>query len=200
MTAVEFKYLALGGLGGRGGVVRFFMLAHDVDFREELYDMNTEWPAAKAKIIEAGENPAGTVPVVKYDGKVLAQHIAIMRELAKDKGISAGSYVNDAVADQYQAFRDKWVDAAFMGADKEKFVEHTKSELKIFDAMFAKAAPYLEGDKPLWGDSAIFGLIRDLMIFKFITEADLPPNVKAMFDAYKAIPKVAAWIASKDEA
>ena len=75
---VEFKYLKLGALGGRGGCVRFFMLAHGIDFTEELYDMGTDWPAAKAKIIESGENPAGTVPVVKYDGKVLAQHFDVL--------------------------------------------------------------------------------------------------------------------------
>lgn len=196
MNDITFKYLNFGPIGGRGGVVRFFMLAHNLKYTEELIAPGADWTAAKAKIIETGENPAGTVPIVTVNGKTLTQHIAIVRELAKTT-----SYANDAIADQYQAFRDAWVSAAFMGGDKAKFQDHALAELNVFNALYrkyAEADTYIVGDTPLWGDSALFGLMRDLILTGFITEDDIPPRLKTMFLAYKAIPAVARWIAAKE--
>mmetsp|Transcript_17085 Transcript_17085/g.53361 ORF Transcript_17085/g.53361 Transcript_17085/m.53361 type:complete len:212 (+) Transcript_17085:73-708(+) len=199
---VDFKYLNFGGIGGRGGVVRFFMLANDIAYKETLITPGEEWAAAKKAMMESGENPAGTVPIVQYDGKMLTQHVAIMRQLAKDRGVASSDFANDAVADQYQAFRDAWVDAAFLGGDKEKFKEFVKTELKVFEGLYAKygtADTYLSSPKPLWGDAALAALIRDLILTGFLTEAEIPPRLAKMYSALVAIPAIAAWIESKKE-
>eukprot|EP00632_Arachnochrysis_sp_CCMP2950_P002630 CAMPEP_0185703682 /NCGR_PEP_ID=MMETSP1164-20130828/15248_1 /TAXON_ID=1104430 /ORGANISM="Chrysoreinhardia sp, Strain CCMP2950" /LENGTH=216 /DNA_ID=CAMNT_0028370987 /DNA_START=73 /DNA_END=723 /DNA_ORIENTATION=- len=203
-SKISFRYLDFGAIGGRGGVVRFFLLAHGLDFDETLYNPATEWPAVKKALVESGENPAGTMPIVTIDGAQLTQHIAIMREIAKRRGISAsGDFASDAVADQYQAFRDAWVSAAFMGGDKAAFKKHVTEELQVFEGLYAKYAThdtYLAvgaDGKPLWGDVALFALIRDLMLTGFVDLIALPPRLAKMVGALAADAAVAAWLASK---
>lgn len=203
-TAVAFKYLDLGGIGGRGGVVRFFMLVHDIPFTEELIEPGEAWAKVKPQLIKSGENPAGKLPVVKTDdGATLTQHIAIMRKLAADRSISQGDFANDAIADEYQSFREAWVDAAFLGGDKGKFQRHVVEELAVFEGLYIKYATYstfLSSSKPLWGDTAIASLIRDIILTGFLDENDLPalaPRLYTMYSAFIAIPAVAKWIESK---
>jgi len=193
---IELLYLNIGGIGGRGGVVRFFMLANDMAFTETLIPPGDEWQTKKAELVATAENPAGTVPVVKTDGKTLTQHVAIMRYLAGSQGLSSGDYANDAVADQYQAFRDAWVTAAFMGGDKDKFKAHAKAELKVFNELYVKYATadvYLSSAKPLWGDVAIASLIRDLVLTDLFDAAELQtiaPRLATMYQAFLAIPAI----------
>ena len=52
-TALVFKYLALPmGLGGRGGVERFFLLSQDIPFKEELYSGDA-WTTEKSSLDHA---------------------------------------------------------------------------------------------------------------------------------------------------
>jgi hypothetical protein len=113
-----FKYLNLGAIGGRGGVQRFFMLANDIKFEEELFAPGDAWAAEKKRMMETGDNPCGTVPVTIFSGdeegaaQSLSQHIAVCRYLARlhklDTGDAYKDYVQDLVADEYQPFRAEW--------------------------------------------------------------------------------------------
>ena len=210
------KYLALpNSIGGRGGAQRYFLLSQDIPYAEQLFEMGDAWVAEKKRLVESGENPSGSVPVivatVDDDKEVfLPQHIASSRLLAKIHGKNSGNdyndYVQDMVADEYQKWRTTWVDITFNADDEGKKAYREKDlpeELTKFTALyknFKTHSVYMSvnpnNDKPLWGDAAIFGLVRDHIMTGHMTLDDLKayPELLAMFEAYEKIPAVSEWI------
>jgi hypothetical protein len=222
-SAVTFKYLALGAIGGRGGVQRFFMLTHDIPFKEELFSPSDNWPIEKARLLKSMENPCGSSPVTYMQGEGgeelhLSQHIAVCRYLARVNNIKSGDayqdYVQDLVADEYQSARNGWVAAAFGSSDEEKATytsETFPQKLQMFNTLYKKfkttddaTSPYLSTNadgKPLWGDSAMFGLCYDHIKTGLMDEEDLAAyaNIAALYKSYAAIPAVASWIEQKSQ-
>lgn len=210
-SPLVFKYLKLLPFGARGGVTRFFMLAQGIPFEERLFGTADEWPAEKKRLIESGENPAGTLPILESNGESHPQHIAVSRYLARVHQVTSGDdykdYVQDLVADEYQSFRNHWVKVTFSGTDSEKEAYQTTdvpNYLTKFDALYDKfktEAVFLSTSgktgQPLWGDAAIFGLLRDHILSKYITKDDLAayPRLNEMYNAYESIPAVAHWLA-----
>lgn len=214
MKSVNFKYLDLGSIGGRGGTLRFFLLANGIPYDETLYPMGSdEWVAEKARLISSGENPCGTVPVVyNFDSNSieLSQHIAICRFVARSNKVDSGDafkdYIQDMMADEYQGFRDMWVRMVVRANDDEKAEYRTKTlpeTLAKFEALYKKyktADPYLSTNpagNPLWGDAAIFSIIYDNIQTGFLTQDTLVqsyPNLAALYQTFAAIPAVVSWI------
>ncbi|KAL7565735.1 hypothetical protein ACA910_005428 [Epithemia clementina (nom. ined.)] len=211
---VKFEYLDLGHLGGRGGVLRFFLLTHGIPYEETLFKYTPEiWGVEKKRLIESGENPCGTVPVVFLDNNVqLCQHMTICRYMARahklDSGDALKDCIQDIIADEYQGFRDLWVEKSFFSTEELKTEYRTKTvpeNLTKFEALHKKykmADPYLSttpGGKPLWGDCALFSLLYDHIETGYFTEDDLQayPSLAAMYKAHVAIPAVAGWIKEK---
>jgi hypothetical protein len=130
-SPLHFKYLDLpNAIGARGGVLRFFMLANDIPFEEQLFSFaNGGWATEKDRIVASNDNPAGTVPMV-YAGDAgeeqlhLAQHIATARYVARVHDVNSGDalkdYIQDLVADEYQGWRDLWVKAPFREPKKKR--------------------------------------------------------------------------------
>jgi glutathione S-transferase len=210
-----FEYLILPhGLGGRGGVQRFFLLTQKIPFDEKLVPLD-EWGEEKKRMVSSGENPSGTVPVIYAEGTALPQHIATLRYLARVYDVTSGDsykdYVQDLVADEYQGFRDKWVETAFNGTDEVKASyrkEDLPKQLSKFDALYKQfktcdtfLSVSASTEQPLWGDAAIFGLLLDHTLTGLLTVDELKayPRLFALYEAYQNIPAVNAWIASKKE-
>lgn len=207
---LTFNYLKIP-FEGRGGVTRFFMLSQGIPFSEKLLVPSDDWAQEKKRLLESGENPSGSLPLLYCNGEPHPQHIAASRYLARVHGVTSGDdykdYVQDLVADEYQGFRDQWVNATFSGSDEVK-AEYKSGDLVKqlikFDALyktFKTDDPFLslsaKTGQPLWGDAAIYGLLRDHILANFLTEADLDayPNLLAMYTAYGKIPAVEEWIA-----
>jgi len=210
----KFTYLDLPlPISARGGVLRFFMLTHSIEYEENLIPRD-EWTGTmKSDYIKSGKNPCGQLPVLELEGKDLGQHIATCRLLARKlETLSSdpfGDYAQDAVADEYQKWRNDFVGALF-GSDEDK-VAYKKSLpdwLKLFEALFGKymhgSGPYLSESpsrKGLWGDSAIFSLLWDNMQVGFATEQELQefPKLSAMFKAYGATEGVKSWTSARQK-
>lgn len=211
MAPLTLKYLSFKPLGGRGGVVRFFMLIHGLDFDEKLIPM-AEWGAAKAKMIEDKENPSGTVPIlaVNDDESVpeLTQHIAICRYLFRTKITDLEvtplqEMLQDMVADEYQGWRNAW--AATLGSVDVKATykaEKLSNHLTLFNSLYEKyatAQPFLSttsDSKPLWADIAIASLVYDHIQTGLLTKEELKafPKIESLFDAFCTIHPVANWM------
>ena len=74
-------------------------------------------------------------------------------------------------------------------------------KLEVFDKMYTMYATDLtyasvakKDCKPLWGDCALFNLLRDMIIMGCITKDELPTRVKKMYVAFAALPGVSDWI------
>jgi glutathione S-transferase len=229
-TTLLFKYLALpNALGGRGGVERFFLLSQGIPFAEELYSKGEQWGIEKARLLSTGENPCGTLPVTTMttslfvaDDKTLGnhhqylqQHIATCRYLAQVYERTSGDpyqdYVQDLVADEYQGFRNMWVTMSFSGTEEQRVLYRTAGvheQLNKFNALYGQYKThdvYLSTNpttqNPLWGDAAIFGVLRDHSIMGLLSLDDLDryPHLKALYDSYRQIPAVADWIETKEK-
>jgi hypothetical protein len=223
-SKLVLKYLDLPHcIGGRGGALRYFLLCQDIPFTEQLFAMGDEWTNEKKRLVETGENPSATVPVIVATNNnnnneeedeescyYLSQHIATARLLArihgKDSGDAYQDYIQDMIADEYQGFRNKWVWASFEAKVDEKAEYQSKDlpqQLTKFNALyrnFQTHTIYLSvnkaNDMPLWGDAALFGLLRDHILTGHMTEETLQayPELMAMYQAFGKIPAVASWI------
>lgn len=206
-----FKYLNFLPFGARGGVTRFFLLSQGIPFDEQLMAPSEEWSAEKKRLMESGENPAGTSPILySSNGEPHPQHIAVSRYLARVHKTTSGDdykdYVQDLVADEYQGWRDHWVKVTFMGTDEDK-AEYPKNALvkylTVFNGLyksFKQEEVFLsvsaKTGQPLWGDAAVYGLLRDHILSKYITQDDLAayPSLQAMYEAYEKIPAIQDWL------
>ena len=110
------------------------------------------------------------------------------------------------VADEYQGFRDHWVKTTFSGTDDDK-AEYKKGALVKylvkFDALYKAFKTHdtflstsAKTGQPLWGDAAVYGLLRDHVLTKYIVVEDLDeyPQLKAMYASYEKIPAVREWL------
>lgn len=217
-SKLVLKYLALPyGIGGRGGAQRYFLLSQDIPFSEQLFAMGDEWAAEKKRLAETGENPSATVPVIVATNDdenqhcyYLPQHVATARLLARIHGKTSGDdyqdYIQDMIADEYQGFRNKWVWASFEAKENEK-AEYRSTDLPQqltkFNALYRNFKTHdvflsvnPGNQKPLWGDAAMFGLLRDHILTGHMTEDELQvyPELMALYEAFGKIPAVAAWI------
>ena len=218
-SPLTFKYLNLpNGLGGRGGVQRFFLLSQNIPFEEKLVDF-AEWELEKERLVTSNENPCATLPIIytnNNQGKQaqLIQHIAASRYLARVHDVTSGcdykDYVQDLVADEYQGFRDAWVKVAFTGTDDDKKTykdTEVPKYLAKFEGLYGKYKThetYLSVSKstghPLWGDAALFGLLRDHVLTELVCLDALKasyPNLYGLYESYGSIAAVKAWTDKK---
>ena len=221
-SPLVFKYLNILPLGGRGGVTRFFLLSQNIPFKEHLVSMDNggaTWNIEKKRLIQTGENPSGTLPILYYSNtnntgqqESHPQHIASIRYVARVHQLTSGDdykdYVQDMVADEYQGFRDAWVKVTFSGSDDEKedykrgamvdqwtkfnalYETFGQTDDKIFLSVSAKTG------QPLWGDAAVYGLLRDHILTHYLSLDDLAvgyPRLFAMYQAYESIPAIKEW-------
>jgi len=148
-------------------------------------DLVANWAEEKKRMIESGENPAGGVPILYISGQAHPQHIAAARYLARVKGLTSGDdykdYVQDLVADEYQGFRDQRAEATFGGdedAKKDYKDKVVPVQLKKFDSLYESFKTHhtflsvSSETRPLWGDAAIFGLLRDHILTGYVTRED----------------------------
>ena len=212
-SRIILKYLNILPYGGRGGVTRFFLLSQGISFDEDLV---ANWAQEKERLVESGENPSGSVPILySKNGDAHPQHIAAARYVARVYGLTSGDdyedYVQDLVSDEYQGFRDQWAAATFRGNDEAKKVYKDNVvpvQLKKFNALYESFKTHdiflsvsSKTDQPLWGDAAIYGLLRDHIVSGYLTREDLTvyPRLMAMFTAYEDIPAIKTWLESLEK-
>jgi hypothetical protein len=98
---------------------------------------------------------------------------------------------------------------AFSGAEEEKAKYKTEllpQQLVKFNALYQKWKTHdtylsvsASTNMPLWGDTAVYGLVRDNIITGFMEKKDLDtyPNLVSLYNAYESIPAIAKWIEGK---
>jgi glutathione S-transferase len=179
---IKLKYFNLGNLGGRGGVVRFCLLANNIAFTEIQIDFPTWGGSEKARILSSGENPAGYMPLV-YDGnKVLQEHHTITRYYARQAGVYGKDawvdYVQDAVAESMKEWRKAWADAV-QGNDEAKkaYGEGAAKRYEVLEGIIKKFGGL--GPNFSVGDAVIFGQVHDDRSTGTNLDLTVYPNINA---------------------
>ena len=140
----------------------------------------------------------------------MARYFARINKL--DSGDAWKDYVQDVIADEYQGFRNIWVEKSFASTEEQKaeYVYKTVPELLTkFEALYKKykttgnGQAYLStspSGSPLWGDTAMFSILYDHIQLGHFTEETLTssyPHLSALYKVFMAIPAVAEWIQRK---
>ncbi|KAK4051380.1 hypothetical protein OIV83_002864 [Microbotryomycetes sp. JL201] len=160
----EFHYYDFASKG-RGEVIRLFFEDAGIAFVDVRYGFD-EW---NSKSVEERSqvNPAGTVPFVLLNGKVLAQSYALLRYFARQLGTYDGKdseamYFVDRITDITADWRSRFVDAHFEAspnglnpADTPKAVKNHKEflmprfvraiEKLLATSKYSKQGPYVIG-------------------------------------------------------
>ncbi|KIZ03486.1 hypothetical protein MNEG_4470 [Monoraphidium neglectum] len=200
---VTFKYLALpNGLAGRGGAVRFFLLAARVPYKEDLVDF-AEWRAGvKQEVKDSGESPLGVLPVITVGSKRLIQHVATTRYLAKAQGLYGkdidADLAADGVADEYVPWREAWV--ASLGGDDAK-ATYASARPKYYAGLEALLGYYgstgasaTAGGALTYADALLFSQIWDDTTTQGLDLLQSHQRLLAFFTAFKALPAISEYL------
>ncbi|PYH92428.1 putative glutathione S-transferase [Aspergillus ellipticus CBS 707.79] len=199
-TKPTLHYFDIGGLG-RGEVIRLFLKDAGVEFNDIRFPFDSSWPATSAELKEKGLSVTGKVPVLEYEGKILHQHLPILRYLARELGEYDGStsfekYVLDAVSDIYNDWRTEWVNNIANATDafKNDFVPRYYS---LIEGLYAQhEGPYLLGERIAYVDFAVYQSIHNNE--KIGAKVSLPEPLAKLKAAFEARPTIAAYLASRD--
>ncbi|KAE8344905.1 hypothetical protein BDV24DRAFT_148744 [Aspergillus arachidicola] len=141
--------------------LRLFLKDAGVEFNDVRYPYDDTWPAASAVLKEKGLSVTGRVPVLEYEGKILTQHLAILRYLARELGEYDGNtslekYFLDAVADVYNDWRIQWVNN--LGNVTDKFRNEVVPDYyNVLGRFYAQQeGPYLLGERITYTDFVVY--------------------------------------------
>eukprot|EP00160_Parvularia_atlantis_P021516 Unigene9361_Nuclearia_a/m.28571 Unigene9361_Nuclearia_a/g.28571 ORF Unigene9361_Nuclearia_a/g.28571 Unigene9361_Nuclearia_a/m.28571 type:complete len:218 (+) Unigene9361_Nuclearia_a:82-735(+) len=198
---VKVQYLNLPAVG-RGEVVRLFLEDNQVPFHDDRIDMK-DWPTLKAEVQRDGRNPAAHVPIVTIGGRVYTEHIATCRYIARRLGLygqdAEADYYTDKIADAYVDWRNSWV--KIFGLDDagkaKRLAEEMPQHAQVFESFLGmREGPFFGGATFTFADAAVFQIMHDEIKFGATIAADKFPRLNAFYEAVKARPNVAAYLAS----
>ncbi|KAH6894709.1 glutathione S-transferase [Thelonectria olida] len=197
-TAVPvFHYFDLGRLG-RGEVVRLFMRDAEFEFEDVHYAYDDTWPAVSKTLDPKELGRTGKLPALEYNGKILTQHIPMLRFLSRELGRYDGEtshekYQVDAVADLYIDWRSQWVPQLTKRTDeyKDEFLPHYYN--LIAQHYSESGGPYLLGEKITYADFAVYQSIDNDKRIGTLPAA-LPASIEKFKQAFEARPNIAAYI------
>lgn len=188
---------------GRGELIRYIFAAKNIKFEDNRVDQK-DWQALKPN------TPAGYLPILKCDGIVLSESMAIARFAANEAGIAGTTNIEKATADMIASMArdcfEKIIKAFFIKDDKEKadtMKELTEKDLpsvlsnieKII-SQSSKCSGYSVGKGLTWADLALYdlwGLLQGLGdAAKPICKA--VPKISAICDKVPTIPGIADWL------
>lgn len=212
---LKLKYFDLsgfGGLSGRGGSVRFFLLANGIPFTEEVVDWAGWGAGLKQEAMASGESPTGHLPLVYLPGSssssspLLLETFAILRRLAKRDGQYGSDeerdYAADVASDATVEFRSALLDSAFGGPDAK--LSYTTSPDKrphfysVMEALlqrFGSSSSHAVGSSASFADAVVFAVLWDDVAVHGHDEAlwGSNPRLAGFFRAYLAQPAVLGW-------
>lgn len=205
----HLRYFALPfGLAGRGGAVRFYFQASGVQYDEALVTFE-EWSSGgKAATVASKDNVSGHLPVVTLGGRLLTEHHAIMRHVARLQGAygldADRDYLVGRIADASVEWRNTLL-AALFGDDAKK-AAYRGTERADFLARFehfvgAEWAQqgFAVGSELSFADALVFALLwDDAAGFEQLDLAAAGcPRLAALYARFHALPAVKAWCDAK---
>ncbi|KIW12687.1 hypothetical protein PV08_09965 [Exophiala spinifera] len=189
------------GSKGRGEVVRLFLRELGIDFEDKRYPYDDTWAAQSQVYQDQGLSITGKLPVLEIDGNILAQHIPILRYLARSRGGYDGSskydkWLVDAVSDIYIDWRAQWV--ANLSGNVPNYKTRVVPEFyRIFDSYYSKTdGPYLLGNTVSYVDFAVFQVLDNDAAVGAEPE-HVPATLIALKKAVSERPNIKEYISAR---
>jgi len=193
-------YFDLGNFGSRGGVIRFFFLAHNIDFEESMVATDESvWKTKKIEL-QAGDNPAGHLPVVYLGNKILTEHHSIVRYFARIAGCygkdADADFAHDSIAEVTKEWRSDWSEAMREKSSKKSYVKTQSFYLSVVETLLSRHQKYFPKDSIGIADVVLFGQVRDDMLLGAKLHRADYPHLALIYDKVGSNPKIAAWTAA----
>ena len=154
--------------------------------------------------------PFGQVPVIKVDGEVVSQSMAIARYLANLYGLAGRSNMEMAQADEIVGVVNDMIEkriAAMRETDERKKSEMTREAmseaipatlLKLEARLTERGGQFFAGNNLTWADLHVFSFVDR-------TRLDNPellnecPKMKNLVERIEQKPNISRWLASRPQ-
>eukprot|EP01125_Pyxidicula_operculata_P018112 TRINITY_DN640_c0_g1_i1.p1 TRINITY_DN640_c0_g1~~TRINITY_DN640_c0_g1_i1.p1 ORF type:complete len:213 (+),score=41.36 TRINITY_DN640_c0_g1_i1:737-1375(+) len=193
--------------GGRAEAVRLAFYIGGVEFNDHRIQVS-EWPQLKPT------TPLGSIPVLEFDGKAIAQSNTILRLAGKLGGLypsdpylsAKADEISDSVEDFNSHNPDNFFGIMFSNASQEekakKFQDISTGDgwahkwFTITDKLLTNSGfdTFSAGDSVTTGDLKLYTLINTVKFFfggdEFVARY---PRILKLFNAVDSHPKVKEW-------
>ncbi|GLG96500.1 Putative Per a allergen [Gryllus bimaculatus] len=181
--------------------IRFLFAYGNIEY-EDIRIERENWPKVKSSY------PAGKLPILEVDGKIVVQSSAICRYLAKQVGLAGANdwealeidSVVDTITDVrlqivYYAFEE---DKAAKAKKKETLEKETlPAYLSRLESIAKENGGYFVGGKLTWADLYLAAIHETFTHFLEGNPLDSYPSLQGVVDKVYALPAIKDWIAKR---
>ncbi|PFX16267.1 Glutathione S-transferase 1 [Stylophora pistillata] len=195
---------------GRAEATRLIFKAAGVEFEDHRISFE-DWGALKA----TGKFPFAQLPVLEFDGEILAQSLSIARYVANVLGLAPATDLlkakADMLVDSSADLMEKYVKAHFEKDEtrKAKLYDDAKAAtpgmLKGFqDILKANngGKAFFVGEKLTYADIAVFNMLNHLFVqgkVKVPEEIQAYPLLESHYKRIMEIPNIKKWLEARPE-
>eukprot|EP00090_Calanus_glacialis_P035993 TRINITY_DN6140_c0_g1_i1.p1 TRINITY_DN6140_c0_g1~~TRINITY_DN6140_c0_g1_i1.p1 ORF type:complete len:203 (-),score=57.98 TRINITY_DN6140_c0_g1_i1:65-673(-) len=197
MAAVKLTYF---NLRARGEPIRLLLAYGGVKYEDERVIPSWEDPAPWAALKPT--TPYGQLPVLSWDGVVIAQSMACARFVAKEIGVAGRTNLEkaqvDEIIDCIQDLINKGA-TLFFAKDDEGLKNHMTVTLptalgQLEKRLEARGGQFMVGNSFTFADLHLFGYISELPDKSIL---DGFPKIKNLTDRVGNLPNIKAWVQSR---
>ena len=163
------------------------------------WDDMAPWTALKPK------TPWGQIPMLSWDGEVIAQSMACARFLAREFGLAGRNSMEmaqvDEIIDVIQDLLNSWYslyhakDTAGQQAHMETTVTTAMGQLE--KKLESRGGQFMVGNAFSWADLHLFFYVNDMQLMTNKAVDAAFPKIKNLVERVGSIPNIKAWIASR---
>jgi glutathione S-transferase len=163
------------------------------------WDDMAPWIALKPK------TPWGQVPLLSWDGEVIAQSMACARFLAREFGLAGRTSMEmaqvDEIIDVIQDLLNAWYSLyhAKDTAGQQKYLETnvTTGMGQLEKKLESRGGQFMVGNAFSWADLHIFFYVTDMQLIANKEVDAAFPKIKNLVQRVGSIPNVKAWVESR---
>ena len=184
-------------LRARGEPARLLLAYGGIEYEDcritPAFEDNKEWMALKPN------TPYGSLPLLEWDGVVLAQSMAIARFIAREVGLAGSNVIERAQVDEIVDSVNEMLEVgakAIFSKDEElvkKYYGETlpKSLSQLERRLIGRGGQYFVGNTISWADIQLYGFCSGLADQSCL---DAVPKIKNLMNRVGNIPNIKSWV------
>ena len=184
-------------LRGRGEAARLLLAYGGIEYEDcrinPAFVDNAEWMELKPT------TPYGSLPLLEWNGVVLAQSLAIARFVAKEVGLAGRNPMECAQVDEIvDAVNDMLVagSKAMFSNDEEQMKKYFTDSLphslgQLEKRLIGRGGQYFVGNSISWADVQLYSFCSGLQDQSCLHKV---PKIKNLMDRVGNIPNIKDWV------